>query len=97
MELPRPLDPSTRLRLVPAATRMLGSDLLVNSGGATAPVRQLVGTGPELWFAFARGLTVAEAAAHISDCASVPVHEIEANVLSFATSLIELDLAVPMP
>ena len=52
------LDPSARLRIVPAATRMLGSDLLVNHGGATAPVQRLVGSGPELLFSAALVETV---------------------------------------
>ena len=65
MEAPRRIESSTRFRLVPAATRRLGSDLLVNVGGATAPVQRLMGTGPELWECFERGCTVAEAVAQI--------------------------------
>jgi hypothetical protein len=97
VELRRSLDPSTRLKLVPAATRMLGSDLLVNAGGAAAPVRRIEGTGPELWFAFERGLTIAEAAANISARASMSLQDIEAIVLQFATALVDADLAVPVP
>ena len=97
MELRRPLDPSTRLKLVPAATRMLGSELLVNAGGAAAPVRRIEGTGPELWFAFERGLTIAEAATNISARANISVQDIEAIVLRFAAALVDADLAVPVP
>ena len=53
MEAERRINRSTRFRLAPAATRRLGSDLLVNAGGATASVQRLMGTGPELWECFA--------------------------------------------
>ena len=91
------LDPSARLRIVPAATRMLGSDLLVNHGGATAPVQRLVGSGPELWFAFVRGLSIEEAANEISSKVGIAVQGIEDHVLRFAAALVETGLADVAP
>ncbi len=91
------LDPSARLRIVPAATRMLGSDLLVNHGGATAPVQRLVGSGPELWFALGRGLSIAEAARDVSSKVGVAVEGIEENVLRFAAALVDTGLAEVAP
>jgi hypothetical protein len=93
VEVQGALDPSTRLRIVPTATRMLGSDLLVNIGGATAPVQRLVGSGPELWFAFRRGLSIHEATNEVASQVGVGVRVIEANVLRFATALVEAGLA----
>ena len=87
------LDPSARLRVVPAATRMLGSDLLVNHGGAIAPVQRLVGSGPELWFAFGRGLSIADAANEVSSKLGMAVPGIEDSVLRFAAALVEAGLA----
>jgi hypothetical protein len=91
----RPLGPSTRFKLAPSATRRLGPDLLVNAGGATASVQRLMGTGPELWHCFARGLTVAEAAAHLADRFGAPA-DVEANALEFGASLISSHLAEPV-
>jgi hypothetical protein len=87
------LDPSARLRIVPAATRTFGSDLLINRGGATAPVQRLVGSGPELWFAFGRGLTITEAANEVSSKLGMVVPGIEDSVLRFAAALVEAGLA----
>ena len=87
------LEPSARLRIVPAATRMLGSDLLVNHGGATAPVQRLVGSGPDLWFAFGRGLSIAEAANEVLSQVGTVVPGVEDNVLRFAAALVETGLA----
>ena len=95
MEAQRPIEGSTRFKLAPAATRLLGSDLLVNVGGATAPVQRLMGTGPELWHCFARGLTVAEAAAHLSTLEGAPA-DAEADVVAFGTSLVRAHLAKPV-
>lgn len=95
MATPRPLEPSDRIRLVPAATRVLGRDLLVNAGGATSPVERLAGTGPELWWSLARGLTIAEAATTLADRIGAPLVEVEAQVLQFATALVEARLAEP--
>ena len=93
VELKVALDPSARLRIVPAATRMLGSDLLVNIGGATAPVQRIVGSGPESWSAFEQGLSIAEATTEVSSQVGVAVPGIEANVLRFAAGLVEAGLA----
>jgi hypothetical protein len=95
LEAQRRIDRTTRLRLAPAATRLLGSDLLVNVGGATAPVQRLLGTGPELWECFARGFTVGEAAAHLAPREGAPA-DIEANVVAFGTSLVRARLAEPV-
>jgi hypothetical protein len=90
-----PIDLSTRLQLIPAATRTLGDDLLVNAGGATASVQRLLGTGPELWWCFARGLSVGEAVAHIAGIEGAPA-DIEANVGEFASALVRTRLAEPV-
>lgn len=95
MELQRPLDPSTRVSLAPAATRMLGADLYVNVGGATASVKCITGSGAELWSAFGQGLTIAEVAARHAARTGAPVAEVEADVLRFATVLVEANLAEP--
>jgi Coenzyme PQQ synthesis protein D (PqqD) len=96
VEAPRPLDPSTRLRLAPAATRRLGSDLLVNAGGATAPVQRLMGTGAELWECFARGLSVGEAVTLLAQRTGAPA-DVERNVVEFGTALVRAGLAEPLP
>lgn len=92
MAAQRPIDRSTRFRLAPAATRQLGSDLLVNAGGATASVQRLMGTGPELWECFARGFTVAEAVVQLAARDGAP-DDLEANVVAFGTSLVRAHLA----
>ncbi len=88
----QPIDLSTRFTLVPAATRRLGADLLVNAGGATASVQRLLGTGPELWWCFSRGYSVGEAVAHLASREGAP-DDLEANVLKFANSLVATHLA----
>ncbi len=92
MEAQQPIDLSTRFRLAPAATRMLGSDLLVNAGGATASVQRLLGTGPDLWWCFSHGYTVGEAAAHLATRDGAPA-DLEANVVAFGQSLVQANLA----
>jgi hypothetical protein len=89
----RALVPSDRLRLVPSATRRLGTDLLVSAGGATRPVERLTGTGPELWSAFAAGLTLAEAAARLAQRTGAAVPSVEPHVLEFAEALVHAQLA----
>ena len=93
MELSRALEPSDRLRLMPSATRRLGSDLLVSAGGATRPVERLTGTGPELWSAFAAGLSVSEAAARLAQRTGAAVTTVEPHVLEFAEALVQAQLA----
>jgi hypothetical protein len=88
-----PLD--TRLQLVPAATRGFGASLLINVGGATAPVRRLDGAGPELWAAFAGGQTIAEAAIAMADRTNASLPEVERVVRTFATQLVGAGLAEP--
>lgn len=95
MDARPPIDLSTRLQLVPAATRTLGADLLVNAGGATTSVQRLLGTGPELWQCFARGFTVAQAVAHVVGTEGAP-DDVEASVLEFAASLVRMRLAEPV-
>lgn len=87
------LEPSDRLRLVRSATRRLGSDLLVSAGGATRPVERLTGSGPELWSAFAAGLTVGEAAARLAQSTGAAVSTVEPHVLEFAEALVHAQLA----
>jgi Coenzyme PQQ synthesis protein D (PqqD) len=89
------LEPSDRLRLVPSATRRLGTDLLVSAGGATRPVERLTGSGPELWKAFAGGLSVAEAAARLAERTGAAVAAVEPHVLEFAEALVRARLAEP--
>lgn len=100
MEALRPLDLSDFdlsdwVRLAPAATRVVGSDLLVNAGGATGSVERLVGSGPELWWAFDQGLTLGEAAARLTARTGAPPDVVEAHVLKFAAALVEAGLAEP--
>jgi Coenzyme PQQ synthesis protein D (PqqD) len=92
----RALEPSDRLRLVPSATRRLGSDLLVSAGGATRPVERLTGSGPELWSAFAAGLSVGEAAARLAQRTGAAVATVEPQVLEFAEALVRARLAEPV-
>jgi hypothetical protein len=89
----RAIGPSDRLRLVPSASRRLGSDLLVSAGGATRPVERLTGSGPELWSAFAAGLTVGEAAARLAQSTGAAVSTVEPHVLEFAEALVHAQLA----
>jgi len=91
----RPLELSDRLHVVPSATRRLGPDLLVSAGGATRPVERLTGSGPELYGAFAAGLTVAEAAARVADRTDTPVDTVQPHVLEFAEALVSAGLALP--
>lgn len=92
MDQPRPLDASARVTLAPAATRRLGTDLYVNVGGANATVKCLTGSGPELWWSFGQGLTIAEAAALEAARTNTPVVEVEDHVLAFAAVLVEAGL-----
>jgi hypothetical protein len=87
------LEPSDRLWLVHCATRRLGPDLLVSAGGATRPVERLTGSGPELWGSFAAGLTLAEAAARLSQRTGARLTIVEPRVLEFADALIRTGLA----
>jgi hypothetical protein len=96
VEAARRIGRSTRFRLAPAATRLLGADLLVNAGGANAPVQRLMGTGPELWECFSRGLTVGEAVDHLAARPGAPA-DLEANVVAFGASLVSAGLAEPVP
>jgi hypothetical protein len=89
----RAREPSDRLRLVPSATRRLGSDLLVSAGGATRPVERLAGSGPELWRAFAAGLTLGEAAARLAQRTGAEPATVERHVLGFAEALVRARLA----
>jgi hypothetical protein len=94
---PRALEPSDRLRLVPSATRRLGSDLLLSAGGATRPVERLTGSGPELWQSFAAGLTVGEVAARLAQRTGAAVTSVEPHVLAFAEALVRAQLAERAP
>jgi hypothetical protein len=97
VEGPRALGPSDRLQLVPCATRRLGTDLLVSAGGATRPVERLTGSGPELWSAFAAGLTLGDAAVRLAERTGVAVSTIEPHVVEFAGALVRARLAAPVP
>jgi hypothetical protein len=79
--------------LVPSATRRLGSDLLVSAGGATRPVERLTGSGPELWSAFAAGLTLGDAAARLAERTGAAVTTVVPHVLEFAEALVHAQLA----
>lgn len=89
------LDAHSQLKLARAATRQLGADLLVNVGGASAPVERLSGNGPELWDAFRRGLTIHEAAVELARRTGVPAMDIEPHALAFADALVQASLAEP--
>lgn len=93
MQPPRPLGPTDRLSLAMAATRLLGSDLLVNVGGATRPVERLTGSGPELWRSFAEGRSLGDAAAVLAEHTGADPAVVEPHVVAFATRLVEADLA----
>lgn len=95
MELTRALAPADRLRLAPAATRAIGTELLISVGGATRPVERLAGSGPELWRAFGDGLTIAEAAHDLAKRTGAAPERVEAHVLEFAAALVAGDLAEP--
>ena len=89
------LGPSSRLEFRPAATRMIGADLLVNVGGATGLVQRLDGAGPEIWKAFAGGQTIAEAATTLADRAGTSPSQAVRIVHDFATELVRAGLAEP--
>jgi hypothetical protein len=82
-----------RRRVVGGAPRRLGSDLLVSAGGATRPVERLAGSGPELWRAFAAGLTLGEAAARLAQRTGAEPATVERHVLGFAEALVRARLA----
>jgi hypothetical protein len=90
----RALELSDRLHVMPSATRRLGPDLLVSAGGATRPVERLTGSGPELYGAFAAGLTVAEAADRLAERTGAPVTTVQPHALEFAEALVGAGLAV---
>lgn len=93
MEGPHALELSDRLRLVPNATRRLGSDLLVSAGGATRPVERLTGSGPELWSSFAAGLSVEDTAARLAKRSGAALATVQPHVLEFAEALVRAGLA----
>lgn len=90
---PPDLHRSVRIRILPSATRRCGPDLLVNAGGATAPVQRIGGAGPDLWNAFSEEMTIAEASAAIARLHDINPAEIEQLVQSFAKMLIGAGLA----
>jgi hypothetical protein len=96
MDVTRSLSPSDRLRLVPAATRPLGDDLLVSAGGATRPVERLAGSAPELWRSFGEGLTIGHAARRLAERTGAAPERVEAHVLEFAAALVAAELAEPV-
>ena len=89
------LGPSTRLEFRPAATRMIGADLLVNVGGATGPVQRLDGAGPEIWKAFTGGQTIAEAATALAKRGGTSPSQAVRIVHDFAAELVRVGLAEP--
>jgi hypothetical protein len=91
------MEATDRLRLVPSATRRLGSDLLVSAGGATRPVDRLTGSGPELWNAFAAGLSVREAAVRLAERTGAALATVESQVAEFAEALVHARLAERVP
>ena len=93
----RALGLSDRLRLAPCATRRVGSDLLVSSGGASAPVERLTGNGPELWAYFSSGLTLADAAARLARRLQAEPSTVEPFVVEYAEALVRARLAEPVP
>lgn len=97
MRLSRPLGPDDRLHLAVAATRGLGADLLVSVGGATRPVEQLTGSGPDLWRSFAEGLSVGDAAFRLAERTGTDLDVVEPHVTAFATRLVEAGLAEVAP
>jgi len=90
-----PLDPSDRIRPVLAATRAVGHDLLVNVGGAAGSVCRLSGGGRELWWYFADGMTIAEAAAELAAHMEASTAEVAPTVEQFAAALVAAHLAEP--
>ena len=94
---PGPLLPPDRLKVPPSATRALGPDLLVNVGGATAPVHRLTGTGPALWRCFDEGRTLGDATEQVSRETGTAVADLEPHVQRFATWLLEARLAERAP
>jgi len=91
----RILGPSVRLRTEPAATRMFGRDLLVNAGGAEAPVQRIMGAGVDLWWAFSAGQSIGEATEQMAERTGVPAAEVQTHVVKFATELVRVHLAEP--
>jgi len=90
------LDASIRLRLAPAATRVVGDELLVNVGGATAPVQRLGGIGPYLWEEFAAGHSIGAVVERLRAVTDTPADRVERVVADFAASLVDADLAEPV-
>lgn len=92
---PPQLQGAVGLRLAPAASRMVGADLLVNVGGSTAFVQRIDGAGAELWSAFADGQTIAEASATLAERTGASPIEVRRVVFAFAAQLIQANLAEP--
>jgi hypothetical protein len=88
-----PLQRSDRLRLRPVAARRLGPDLLVGLADPERPVERLTGSAPALWVLLGDGLTIAEAAERVARDTHVPAAPIEAEVLGFAQTLVDKQLA----
>jgi hypothetical protein len=91
------LDASARLRVAPAATRLVGAELLVNTGGATAPVQRLGGIGPYLWQELASGRTIGELVDTLAEETGAPAERIHRVVVEFAARLVDADLAEAVP
>jgi hypothetical protein len=89
----RPLTSTDRIVLVPAATRQLGADLLISAFGAAGAVERLSGRGAELWRLLGEGLTLAEAAAALSERTGAPLDKVESRVIEFADTLMAAQLA----
>ena len=83
------------LRLLPAAVRAVGDDLLVARPGPDLPVHRLTGSSPALWRLFEAGATVDEAASCVADATHTPVSDVRSGVAAFARRLVTLGLAEP--
>jgi hypothetical protein len=60
-------------------------------------VERLTGSGPALWYAFAAGLTVAEASARLAQRSGTAITAVQPEVLRFAEALVRAQLAERAP
>jgi hypothetical protein len=68
----------------------------LSSGGATTPVHELLGLGPELYRLFSRGLTIAQATDVLVTSTGTRRDIVEQSVITFAQSLVDAKLAEPV-
>ncbi len=91
------VDGSTRLTVLPAATRRIGRGLLVSAKGAAGPIELLGGTAPDFWHEFETGVTPDEVADRVARRTGMARGVARQHALAFAQWMVDGAMAEPTP